>query len=348
MAGIHGNEAYGVEAAGRVARWLERHRPPLAGQALFLAGNLPALQKQSRFIDLDLNRQWTPEKVAALVNSEAGAEEPTENGQQRELLPILRDVVRSARGQLYFLDLHTCSAEGPPFVTIGDTLRNRRFAQTFPLPLILGLEEQVDGALHHAEQSLASLEAVLWLALVSAGILRAEDAPDLDRYRTHLCEASRGAPRVIEVRHRHATRDGDEFRMEPGYFNFKPVRKGEQLAHDSRGPILSPRDGLILLPLYQGQGEDGFFVSRVVRPFWLKISQALRRLRLYGLMRLLPGVRSDPDNPEGLIVDTNIARYSTLEVFHLFGFRKIRQNGTHLIVSRRRHDLEPPRRISLC
>jgi succinylglutamate desuccinylase len=366
MSGIHGNEPSGVEAARRVTQWLERRRPPLAGEAVFLTGNLPALERGTRFIDLDLNRQWTPDKVAALLATAGRAGEPLEHEQQRELLAILRDVVRSARGPLYFLDLHTSSAEGPPFLTIGDTLRNRRFARSLPLPLILGLEEQVDGALlellnnhgfvtmgveaghHDAEQSVECHEAVLWLALVASGVLRAEDAPDLDPHRARLRAPSRGIPRVIEVRHRHVIREGDDFRMERGFFNFKPVRRGERLARDRSGPIVSPLDGLILLPLYQGQGDDGFFVSRAVSSAWLWVSRLLRRLRLYGVMRFLPGVRMDPDNADVLIVNTGVARLYTLDVFHLFGFRKVRQNGSHLIVSRRRYDLEPPRPISFC
>lgn len=364
MAGIHGNEACGIEAAGRVLRWFEQRRPSVAGDAVFLAGNLPALQQNARFIDLDLNRQWIPNNVTALVASGPRPDEPAEHGEMRELLATLRDVVNSARGPLYFLDLHTSSADGPPFLTVGDTLRNRRFARNFPLPRILGLEEQVDGALlellnnhgfvtigvegglHGAARSTDRIEAALWLALVAAGILSVEDAPDLEPYRRLLREAGRGVPRVIEVRHRHPIRNGDGFRMERGYSNFRSVRKGELLARDRNGPIRSPEDGLILLPLYQGKGDDGFFVSREVRRFWVRVSSVLRRLRLHGVMRFLPGVRRAPDSPLALIVDTRVARYYPLEVFHLFGFRKLRQVGADLVVSRRRYDYHPPKRVS--
>jgi succinylglutamate desuccinylase len=136
--------------------------------------------------------------------------------------------------------------------------------------------------------------------------------------------------------------------MRRGYRNFGTVRRGELLAYDNKGPVLAPIDGLILLPLYQGQGDDGFFVARGVWPFWLGVSSVLRRLKLYRLMRFLPGVRRDDVSPEVLHVNTRVARVYPLEVFHLFGFRKIRQNGEDLIVSRRRYDLEPPRQISFC
>jgi hypothetical protein len=46
-----------------------------------------------------------------------------------------------------------------------------------------------------------------------------------------------------------------------------------------------------------------------------------------------------------LSVNTRIARFYPLDVFHLFGFRKLRSEGVHLIVSRRQHDLARPSRI---
>jgi succinylglutamate desuccinylase len=125
-----------------------------------------------------------------------------------------------------------------------------------------------------------------------------------------------------------------------------PIEVGQRLARDHHGPVLAPEGGLLLLPLYQGLGEDGFFVARRVRPFWLVVSALLRRLRLNALMPLLPGVRRHPEQPDVLVVDTRIARVYPLEVFHLFGFRKVRQVGRELVVSRRRYDLAPPQRIA--
>lgn len=360
LAGIHGNEKAGIVAARRVLLRLEREQPSLTGDVSFVAGNLSALRENRRFIDLDLNRQWTPEKVAALQAGAGQPGAPVEHMEQRELLATLRRIALGARGPVVFLDLHTSSADGPPLLTVGDTLRNRRFALSFPLPLILGLEEQVDGALlellnnhgvvtlgveggsHESPDSIDRHEAVLWQALVSAGILEARSVPDLARYRALLREASRGVPPVVEVRYRHPIRPEDQFRMKPGFVNLAPVRKGQIVANDCRGPIRSPENGLILLPLYQGQGADGFFVCRRVRPFWLALSFLLRQLRLGGMMRLLPGVRPDPRQPEVLHVNTRVARLYPLEIFHLLGFRKVRQNGDDLLVSRRRYDLAAP------
>jgi succinylglutamate desuccinylase len=362
-AGIHGNENAGVRAAERVVARLAREKPQTKGRFVCVAGNLAALRERRRFIDLDLNRQWTPEKVSPLIDEPVDESQPAEHAEQRALIDVIGAEVRSARGRVFFLDMHTSSADGPPFMTVGDTLLNREFSSKFPLPAILGLEEQVDGSLleflnnyglvtlgieggqHDSEKSVDRLEAVLWTALVATGFLAAPAVPDLGRQRSLLAAESKGIPRVIEVRHRHAVDTANNFRMEPGFVNFQTVRKGQLLARDSHGDVLCPEDGLILLPLYQGQGDDGYFVGRAVRPFWLTVSSVLRRLRLGRGIRWLPGVRRYHGQPGVLSVNTNVARIYPLDVFHLFGFRKLRREGVYLIVSRRKHDLARPPRI---
>lgn len=362
-AALHGNEPAGLLAAERVLRRLADM--PVRGETVVLAGNLAALDGRTRFVDVDLNRQWTPERVRTIQGRPRSRDTLVEQGQQRDLLEAIRPVVERARGTVHFLDLHTSSAEGPPFLTVGDTLRNRAFAERVPLPLILGLEEQIDGSMleylnnlgfvtlgveagqHDSPDSVDRIEAVLWLALAAAGAIDEADAPDAGRARAMLRDASRGIPRVIEVKRRHAITPADDFAMEPGFRNFMRVRRGQRLASDHRGAILAPEDGLILLPLYQGKGDDGFFIAGAVRPVWLGVSGALRRLRLDRLMTVLPGVRRHPEREGELIVDTRVARFYPLDVFHLFGFRKQRADGTELIVSRRRYDLAAPERIRL-
>jgi len=362
-AGIHGNENAGVVAVERVVSRLVRERPEARGRFVCSIGNMRALREGTRFVDVDLNREWTPAKVAALGDGTPVKGQRAEHVEQRALIDFIGDEVRAARGPVFFIDMHTSSADGPPFITVGDTLLNREFSANFPLPVILGLEEQVDGSLleflnncglvtlgieggqHDSDESADRLEAMLLLAMVATGFLAATAVPDLARYRSLLAEQSDGIPRVIEVRHRHAVEPADRFRMEPGFANFVPVRKGQLLAQDAHGDVLCPEDGLMLLPLYQGQGEDGFFVARRVGPFRNAVSAVLRRWRVGRLVRLLPGVRRYEKRPGVLEVNTRVARFYPLDVFHLFGYRKLRSEGTHLIVTRRKHDLARPSRI---
>jgi succinylglutamate desuccinylase len=361
LGGIHGNEPAGVLACRRAFSLLEEEQSAIRGEVIFLAGNTRALLKGSRYVDADLNRLWTAHNVRRVSAVRALTSESLD---QRELLAELEKALSTARGEVHFVDLHTTSASGIPFATVGDTLRNRRFAMKFPATVVLGLEEQIDGTLleylnslgavtmgfeagqHLAESSVRHHEAVIWIAMVAAGNLRAEDVPDLSRHRATLGRASGGVS-IVEVRYRHPIREEDRFRMQPGFANFQRVKQGELLARDHRGQITARESGMVLLPLYQALGDDGFFLGREVRSFWLKLSAILRRLRVGDYVHWLPGVRRDPGNDMQLLVNTQIARILPLQVFHLLGFRKRRWRGKDLVVSRRRYDMCGPRQLRL-
>ncbi|MGD8331380.1 MAG: aspartoacylase, partial [Acidobacteriota bacterium] len=236
------------------------------------------------------------------------------------------------------------------------------FAEEFCVPIILGLEEQIDGSLleyvnnlghvtmgaeagqHRAASSVDHHEAFVWLALVNAGLLEAADAPDLESLRRRLREASHHLHGFMEVRHRHPIVAEDEFRMEEGFANFEYIDAGQLLAHDRRGEILAVESGRILLPLYQGLGSDGFFIGREVDTFWLRLSALLRRLKLDRVVHWLPGVERHPTRDATLIIHTDLAHWLALEVFHLLGYRKRRSEDGLLVVSRRRFDFAPPPR----
>jgi succinylglutamate desuccinylase/aspartoacylase family protein len=364
VGGIHGNEPAGVLAAERVRLRMQRRKAVLHGEVVLLRGNTRALERRVRYIDADLNRQWTIEnaRIAELENN--GIPQVSELREQSEVLTIVKEVVSRARGEIYFLDLHTTSAHGQPFATVGDTLRNRRFALTFPLTIVLGLEEQIDGTMleymnnlgaitmgveagqHEAISSVDHHEAVIWIASASTGNFHRGDLPELNQSRSLLRHSS-GGRRVVEVRHRHAITPEDHFKMAPGFKNFQTVRAGEVLAEDRTGEIKARETGLILLPLYQPLGDDGFFLGREVKRFWLKLSAWLRKLKVGHYVHHLPGVRRDPVNENVLIINTRIARILPLQVFHLLGFRRLRWTDKYLIVSRRAYDLVEPAKILL-
>jgi hypothetical protein len=152
--------------------------------------------------------------------------------------------------------------------------------------------------------------------------------------RRLLAAGASGLPRVTEVVYRHPVAAGDGFAMAPGFLGFDPVRAGQAVARDRGGPVTTPRRGRLLMPLYQSQGEDGYFLVRAVHPAWLRLSAALRRLRLERWLHLLPGVRRHPERPGAFVVDRKVARWLALEVFHLLGFRR-HGAGRELVVSRR-------------
>ncbi len=349
IGGVHGNERGGLTASEEVLARLAREVGHLRGEMVVFAGNRSALAAGKRYLAKDLNRQWSDEHIVALRRRKDL--EPEER-EQLELLAAIEDAMARSRGDVYLMDLHTTSAAGIPFVLFGDTLRQRRFGFSFPLPVILGLEEQVDGALsayftqrgaislgveggqHDDPETVDNLIACLWIALVAAGLV------DRTRFAEHkesyaLLKSRRGAlPPVLEVTSRHGIVPSDSFVMAPGFANLGCARSGQLLAHDRRGEIRADDDGFLILPLYQGLGNDGFFFGRELGALRLSLAERLRHARLDRVLPFLPGVRRDRSHPDRLRADKHIARLYPLDVFHLFGYRRIREDGHELIVAR--------------
>ncbi len=355
IASLHGNELAGTLALQRVFNRLSDERPSLSGEFLGIAGNLAAMACRQRYIDIDLNRCWAKDRIWKLRSERLPPDESaSEDAEINEILDEVERTISEASDEVYFLDLHTTSGDSPPFGTIGDTLRNRAFALQFPVPIIVGLEEHLDGTFleyvnglgcvtmgfeggqHDDPVSVDCAEECIWVALAAAEILEQPDSvSEVTLARQHLSAVSTSYPRVLEVRHRHAVESNDQFVMEHGFASFQPVNRGELLARDHSGDLTAFEDGRVLLPLYQTQGEDGYFLMREFSPFWLAVSRWLRHMGLDAILHWLPGVRRDSENRYTLIVDRRIARWFALQVFHLLGYRKRRLDGEVLVVGRR-------------
>lgn len=356
VGGLHGNEWTGIAAIRRVLAHLDNEEVEMCGDFVGLAGNLQALRANERYLSTDLNRVWTEERVDAIRQGRTPPRDGEESDEQLGLLAYLDDAVARARGPVHFLDLHTSSAPGEPFICFSDTLRNRDFAAHFAAPMILGLEETIDGALsefmtrqghvslaveggqHDAVISIDHLEAPIWTALEQAGCIPKGRIKVAVALRAQIERASGHVPPVLELTSRHPIAPEDNFRMEPGYRNFQRVEAGELLATDRGGEIRAASSCRILLPLYQAVGSDGFFLAREVQPMWLTVSKAMRFFRLSKLAPLLPGVARHPAHVDWLRVDPHVARWYAFQIFHLLGYRKKRVEGSLLVVERRRHD----------
>jgi succinylglutamate desuccinylase len=355
VGGIHGNEPAGVQALGRVLARLGARSRDMRGDFVALAGNRAALEVGRRFIHMDLNRAWTDDRLERL-RATGDVEGLAEDQEQLELLEQMEAVVRRARGPVFVLDLHTTSGVGGPFTTFGDTLPNRDFASHIPVPMILGLEELVEGTLlaflsrngivgavyetgQHVEGAAVDrAEAGVWIALQAAGVFAEGRLPEATVGRKLLQREANGIPRVLEMRYRHDIRPEDGFCMEPGYKNFEPVVQGQVVARDVRGDVRVGETGRLLMPLYQEQGQDGFFLIREFRPFWLFVSQVLRRMRVDRVAHWLPGVQRDPSLPDAVVVNKGVARWYALQLFHLLGYRRHEDAGPRLVLGRRRYD----------
>lgn len=357
MGGLHGNEPAGPTALAYLSRELGAMTDILKGRVYFLAGNTRALAERVRFIDADLNRHWTPHNLSNVGTSEMS--ETCEGTELTELDRILDSILITAMDEVFVLDLHSTSADGLPFATVGDTLRNREFAKGFPVTVLLGIEEQLDGTMleylnnagcvtigfeggqHLSAATVENHKAMVRFGLVNSGILEAGYIPNFNESRRHFA-AAQNAGRLFEVRYRHAISSSHGFIMNPGFNNFDRVTRGDVLGHDKSGVVTASESGSILMPLYQRLGNDGFFIGREISPFWLWLSGLLRGVGIQKITHLLPGVSRQPGDAATLVVDTRVARLLPLQVFHLLGFRRRRWVKNKLIVSRRKHDTSGP------
>jgi succinylglutamate desuccinylase len=275
VAGIHGNEPAGIEAARRVINHFEHGR--IKGELVVLAGNVSGLKHAVRYHRRDLNRGWTQAQVER-IQAQPSSSWEYEDKEQMELLSAIEAARGRARGPVFLADLHTSSAAGVPFVLYRDTPEQHDFVSVFPIPVISGIVEKVEGVLseyccalgvvafsveggqHNAAESRDALEAILWLSLQKTGM--AYVGPEVDRSHRILDGMRSGLPKAVEVVSRHAIVPEDEFVMEPGFRNIDRVQKGQLLAKNARGEVRAHEDGVVVLPLYQKLGNDGFFWGR--------------------------------------------------------------------------------------
>jgi len=345
--GIHGNELAGVKALESVIHQIQEKQIPFLGNFFALRGNLGALQQQQRFLDVDLNRIWTRSRVRQL--KEGTGSDVYEVKEQKELYSLIKQIVSNNRGPFYFLDLHTTSSHTIPFITISDSLNNRRYAAKFNLPVILGIEEYLEGPLltylnefwhislgfeagqHDKDSSVIHCENFLWLALVYAGGLHKRSFRDFKRHKSILDLYK--TSKFYHIKNKYEIVEGEDFQMKKGYTNFQSIEKGELMAHSNGEEVKAVKNGKIFMPLYQKQGEDGFFIVSQVSSFWLVLSRVLRKLNFHEFLRLLPGVKKASDYT--LRVNPKTARFLTTHIFHLFGYRKRVKKGQRWYFTKR-------------
>jgi hypothetical protein len=356
IAGVHGNEPAGVYAILDLLDSLNETSPDFCGKVIGLAGNLAALKNNVRYIDRDLNRMWIRENVEAAYDPALLNESQprcAELDEVRALYDVIKGIMANETGPFHFVDLHTTSSVSPPFIPFDDTLSNRNFVEHFPVPGILGIEEFLPGTLlsymtrynvvaigyeagqHREPSSIGFHHAMLALCLEKAGCVARENFPVLAEHEETLRKRAEGLQGFYEVRYRYAIEEGEGFRMLPGFTSFQPVSRMQPLAENNQGSIKAQENGRIFMPLYQAQGNDGYFLIRPIARFWLKLSKVLRRWRAERVLTWLPGVRRLQDEQNTVTVNTRIAKFKVREFLHLLGYRLQGVEGNTMRFSRR-------------
>lgn len=275
-AGVHGNEPSGVKALEKIFSELEKHDANIKGTFLGLKGNVEALKHEKRFLDEDLNRTWTQKNLQL--------EKPTshEQGEMREIIEILKEYSAEDFPERYFIDCHSTSSDSIPYISVQEVGNNDAFAHKFPNFIVRGFSDIVDGSIdkyfslekftgftfeggqHTAEKTQAHHEAIIWLALQEVLGLKLNNLKCHPECIEVFPETISEGQKTFEIIYRHGIKDEDDFKMQPGFKNFQKIKKGELLAIQNGEEIRSDWNAHIFMPLYQSQGNDGFFVIEAV------------------------------------------------------------------------------------
>ncbi len=353
MVGMHGNEPAGVIAVKRIAEKFRKFEGEFYGSVYAIAGNLKALEQGVRYIDTDLNRLWELFNTSRDYSQRNGAAKPAEYKESLEIKRVIEAILNRHADNLenfVFADLHTTSSRSCAFILLNDTLENREIARKFPVPQILGIEENIQGTLlsyinnlgfralgfeagaHQDELSIERSEAFLHLLLHHAGNIELTDS-EL-RKQSDIIEVYENVPNTYyEVIHHKMVDNAMDFQMIEGFENFLPIEKNRPLAYEHGNLIRAPKSGRIFMPLYQKKGRDGFLIIKEVSPFWLEVSGYLRRSSVHKILRFLPGVKQTGNR--SFEVDLNVARFLVKDIFHLLGYRVTEKNEFTLICYRR-------------
>lgn len=287
IGGMHGNEPAGILAIKEVFRLLDIEvacNPEFIYRGSFIGirGNLRAIDSEQRFIDRDLNRMLLKEELTRIT----ALPESAWTSEDRECLDLIRTIEEEKRkhkpSASLIIDLHTTTADGGIFTIAADDQMSSTLAKGLHAPVILGFTENLkgttlsyfnrplkddfcivfEGGQHDDPESVFRTAAAIVNCMRTIGSV---DSRHVDhRHDGMLIKISEGLPKVTKLIYHYKIADGEQFVMNPGFKNFQPLRKGDIIAKNENGPVAAPMDGLILMPKYQDQGDDGFFIVEAV------------------------------------------------------------------------------------
>lgn len=270
IAALHGNEHAGVHAMSRLQNALCAQ--DFAGKVVGVVGNLGAYLQNQRYLDADLNRIFLTDRLAQCPS------EVREVAEAKTLIETINTLIGNHDGEVHLLDVHSMSGEGLPFSCFPHTDTNEKIAQCIPLPAIADIVQILPGTLteyfahkltttmvvecgqHVAEITKENAYAALLSYLDTIGVLRNQSLAQ--RASEHLkAIVGEYADVFTRVNFRYHIVNQGYFEMQPGYSNLQDVAVNELLAIDRACEVRAPHTGRVVLPCYQKQGDDGFFIA---------------------------------------------------------------------------------------
>ncbi|MCK0160808.1 succinylglutamate desuccinylase/aspartoacylase family protein [Allomuricauda sp. F6463D] len=354
--GVHGNETAGVFALKEVVEEIRNKNISVNGEVYAISGNLGALGSKQRFQHEDLNRIWLQDRIERVISTkEIQHDEEDELGQ---LFRLLQNILDTGTPPFYFMDLHTTSSETSPFMVLNDSLLNRKFASNYPLPIILGIEEYLKGALLSYINDLGyvslgfesgqhddsrAVENCLKFIRYSLVLTQSVNIPEIEQQQIKdaISNLSSTPHRFYEIYHQHDIDHNSNFKMYPGFINFQVVPKGKNIALVDGVQLKTTKKRQIFMPLYQDQGNEGFYFIRPIPKIWLWLSKELRRFKVDHILVKLPGVKWRDGKKDVMVVDQRVARFFAKSFFHLLGYRARKFDRSHLIAKNRESASRP-------
>jgi len=191
-------------------------------------------------------------------------------------MKIIREEIKIYQPELvYVLDLHTTSSTGGIFTIVPDNDESVRIGMELGAPVITNMVQGLKGTSmqffntkNMGVQTVSltfesgqhdhplSINRAIAAVTNCMKIIGSVDGSHIENRHNVLLEVySRNLPKVNRLLLKYEITSEDEFKMNPGYHNFKEVKKGE---------VRSPFDGMIIMPLYQKLGDEGFFLVEEV------------------------------------------------------------------------------------
>jgi succinylglutamate desuccinylase len=285
LAAMHGNEPAGVLAVENLLKLLHHEvvtNPDfvLAGSVIGIIANKDAFERGVRYINKDLNRLWTIDHYYE-INDLSPEERTSEDTQIIEVIEAMRaEINLSHPQQMIVLDIHTTSAHGGIFSLITEDPLSERIAVELHAPVIKGMLNGIAGTSihffhgsnmgisttaigfeagrHEDPQSVLIATSAIINCMRTIGNVNAKDVEN--KHDVLLQNFSKNLPKVSTYKSKYLVKDKSKFKMLPGFKSFDKVYKGQHLADDISGPIYSEADAYLLMPLYQVQGSEGFYL----------------------------------------------------------------------------------------
>ncbi len=292
LSAIHGNEPAGVLAWKRFMKVSRKVKFQLNGLVVAYIGNNEAYKKNVRFINEDMNRLFASENIWALDDKKKlHAEEKAVFkivGSIKQIL-IARAMELNTPCEGILLDIHTTSAQSAPFCVVTSDFASDFWTGTLGVPVIHGLDKKmgsnslisffnpenlvikthaliVEAGQHASTDAVDFAYQCIIKTMLVFDLMNEETASNFLSSSENLESAHQTSdseiPASLELVYRHALKPQDIFEMQPNFKNFDRVTTQTLLAHQNGKPIYSPLNAYLLMPLYQKQGSDGFFLVK--------------------------------------------------------------------------------------